>query len=524
MNSFSIELVDNLSYKWMKTDKIYTRGFAFFNGKLYENEAFLGLFQGITTEADLLNIIENLDGFFNVIVINEARCYVFVDQIRSMPIILDKSDQECVVIRDDLGQLVHGLTISTEELSAFRHALFTQGNNTLFENVSQLGAGEYAVINEKTIEFHSYFSYKYNSVREKKIDVAVEQLNQEYIEVMERTKKVLNGRTVVIPLSGGHDSRLLLYYLYNAGYRDIVAYSYGLENNSESKISERVAEFFGIPYYFIPYKKRNMRKLFTQSFQPFSLFAFQGTSVPCLQEWYAVYYLKTNALIPDDAVFMPGYTGDFMAGAHLNKNWRQKSDLTRGELVEYVFERYYAEYDYRYPYAKEYIFECINKQLIPFNDKDNYTQDEANECAERFDYYNRQAKFIENALRVYDYFGYKWVTPYFYKTQFEIWSRVDNSIRYGRMCFFELEKKIYPKDLANIEFYVGTNLNGFIKRNIARIRLFTRGPRYLHFMYGYYNLGFIYVIDLLKKRIRNIDVYAKDELLRVIQQKQRVAL
>ena len=40
----------------------------------------------------------------------------------------------------------------------------------------------------------------------------------------------------IVPLSGGHDSRTIVNYLYKLGVKNVICYSYGTLNNEQSKI------------------------------------------------------------------------------------------------------------------------------------------------------------------------------------------------------------------------------------------------------------------------------------------------
>ena len=55
---------------------------------------------------------------------------------------------------------------------------------------------------------------------------------------------------MVISLSAGYDSRLVLSMLKELNYENIICYSYGMKNNSESIVAKKICEKLNIKYYF----------------------------------------------------------------------------------------------------------------------------------------------------------------------------------------------------------------------------------------------------------------------------------
>ena len=73
--------------------------------------------------------------------------------------------------------------------------------------------------------------------------------------------KALDGRTAVIPLSGGADSRMVVSMLKNQGYEKVICYTYGKPGNRESEMSKAVAEEYGYEWHIIPHSAEEIAKL-----------------------------------------------------------------------------------------------------------------------------------------------------------------------------------------------------------------------------------------------------------------------
>src|SRR5690606_19684702 len=65
----------------------------------------------------------------------------------------------------------------------------------------------------------------------------------------------------IIPLSGGHDSRMLVNYLYKAQIKNVICFSYGSANNLQSRISKKVAEAVEYDWHFVEYTEEKWGEL-----------------------------------------------------------------------------------------------------------------------------------------------------------------------------------------------------------------------------------------------------------------------
>ena len=62
------------------------------------------------------------------------------------------------------------------------------------------------------------------------------------------------------------------------------------------------------------------------NFKEYYKFASNHISVFGTQDYFAVKYLHDNKIINDDAIFVPGHSGDFLGGSHLDKGESAKRD------------------------------------------------------------------------------------------------------------------------------------------------------------------------------------------------------
>ena len=108
--------------------------------------------------------------------------------------------------------------------------------------VYQVQAGEYIIFNEENNIRYTYHNYFLQGEKEKDIVLATTKLLNVFDIISDRLIRSLQGKTAIIPLSGGYDSRLIAVMLKNKGLKDVICFTYGRKGNPEVEISEKVAK------------------------------------------------------------------------------------------------------------------------------------------------------------------------------------------------------------------------------------------------------------------------------------------
>src|SRR5690606_32958713 len=117
-----------------------------------------------------------------------------------------------------------------------------------------------------------------------------------------------NGRQIVVPLSGGYDSRLIVSILKELGYSNVICFSYGIKGNLEAEYSKKIAESLGYKWIFVEYTDNKWKENWnTDLSKEYVEFASNKTSLPHVQDWIAVLELKANNLVNSNAIFVPGH-------------------------------------------------------------------------------------------------------------------------------------------------------------------------------------------------------------------------
>jgi len=430
-----INLQNNSGFKWVQTGNLFIKGFSEkINNKDLLNQNYNNIYQ-------LTKMIRNINGNFSIIFDNKEFIFAAVDRVRSIPLFYGMKNGD-FFLSDDAGWIrgkVSDINMDETSKVEFYMTGYVTGENTLYPNVKQIQAGECILFNKKDVIItkRKYFNFEHGNYFEENHDELIENLDQVHIKVFQKLVKSLNGRTAVLPLSGGYDSRLIAVMLKRLKYENVICFSYGKENNEEAKISKLVAEKLGFKWIFITYTKEKWADWYNSCRKKdYFQYADGLSSIPHIQDIIAVEELKLNELIPTDSVIIPGHAGDFVAGSHIPAHFVTNQQIPSEMLVEHILKVHYSLWDDKDLIKKnkrklsKKIFEIIEY-------KDFYSNEEAVDVYEQWDWSERQAKFITHSIRVYDFYGYEWRLPLWEKEIIEFWGKVPLRNRLNRRLYFD---------------------------------------------------------------------------------------
>lgn len=429
MNVF---LSTQVAYPWTTEGSFSFRGYFLAEEQCWRASAAISyLRQRLTAEAPE-TVLRGLNGVFSVIWEREGEILFAVDRLRGLPLFYAMPGGE-LWVGDDAAALAEALPRRTLSPVAAEEYLsngtFVSGSSTLLQELFQVQAAEVCFFDKAGAELsHStYFRTEHGDFID---DGDVDALLQAFWLAYEKTGKnlvqALNGRTAVVPLSGGADSRMVLSMLKKEGYEKVFCFTYGREGNRESEISRAVAREFGYPWVMVPYTGKMWENLRNDPVTAdYERFAFACSSTPHLQDFPAVKYLKEHHMIPGDSVFVPGHSGDIPNGNHVAALYLEPS-VTKRDCMSSVERGFYSRMT---PALEAHVFAS---HPVP---EEASVQDYAS-VEEWFDTSERQAKYIVNSVRVYEFFGYEWLIPLWDNEQFDFWKRVSLSWRYRRKLYY----------------------------------------------------------------------------------------
>jgi asparagine synthase (glutamine-hydrolysing) len=384
-------------------------------------------------ERSLPEFLRKLDGHFAIAMTVGDWLFASVDRIRTIPLFYFW-DGKRFVIGSHAGRLAQKFELSLQGIDpdgalAVAMAGYTIGGRTLYRSLKQLQAGESIVLAGNRPKVSPYYYYRAWDGANTDLDILRNNLREVTLEILERMVKGVNGRPIVLPLSGGLDSRLILSGIAELGYRNVRCYAYGQPRNFEAKLSQRIAKHLGYKWTFIPYTQESQRRVFEKSLhKDFITYGDTCASVPFEQDFYAVRRLRESGWAPEDSVFVNGQSGDFITGNHIPETlWCPKPDLTPEERERHVIDALIAKHFSLWESLKTPgNIERLSGLFRELWEKIGVTFEETNsdygfyECAE---FHNRQANYVTTGQRIYEFFGFDWRLPLWDALYIDFWEK-----------------------------------------------------------------------------------------------------
>lgn len=377
--------------------------------------------------------------------------------VRSIPLFYYLSNDE-IIISDNIQIIENYKKINYFEKSSIEDFLifgYALGNNTLIKDIKQIQAGE--ILNAK---IGSNLNIKNNFLYLNKSDefdgVPIEELNKKYenllYSIFDLYIKNIGNRLIILPLSGGYDSRLILSMFKEFNVKNVLCFTYGLKNNYESIKAKKVADILGYNIEFIEYSVEKRIELYDEIlFQNFFNYASKKNSLAVTQEYIFVKQIKDKyKYLNKDIVFFPGHTGDFVSGGHIP--FELLNSTKEKILMENIFSKHQLR---RYSFnknnvLKDYFFNIYDTSIL-----------------NKFEFFNwreRQSKFIVNANRTYDFFDYGWYMPFWNEKYVKFWLKMPLKYKYQKNFFDQyLENILFEK--LNINFDKEERINRRKKGN-----------------------------------------------------------
>lgn len=448
-NIFSFHLLDNRSFKWHNCDnRVYAKGvFHDDSGNFYQDKFACEYFSQITSISELQERLNHANGIFTLCIIIDEKCFIASDRSRTFPIFYTFQNNQWHV-SDDFHFLAENYNLNKIDLvqeSIYVATGNTLSNKTLIEDIFQVQCAEMLVLEKSgTYQqefYHQFATQETNFFEEEDARLIASRAMQGCID---RLVKSLNGRTAVVPLSGGYDSRLIVAGLKKSGYTDVICFTYGRDEKlQEVQMSKKVANSLGYNWFFIPNKGADIERfIHSEEFEEYFAYSGHGTSLVHMQEYFAVRYLHHNKLIPNDAVFIPGHSGDLLGGSQLIKGVEKTISHQRLAKTFYEKKALYGTMDLQSKkWFKHYLKSKFDskKGLIPYT------------LFEELDIQEKISKNIFNATLVFSFFGYQKLFPFWDNEMLDTFLSLKPELREMKYLYDKVLEEEYFKPL-NIHF------------------------------------------------------------------------
>jgi len=440
----------NQGFSWHHRGGVHAKGYLFDRAGIFrQGEATLDYF-GTASDADSFREkLREANGCFALILETDRQLLAAVDPVRSMPL-FHATNGGCVVLGDDVRAIQQEFEGEAQIDPVAREELlrvgYTVGPSTLDPRIKQLEAGEMFVVDKATARGRAevYFSHAHGDYTNKGEESLIDELDEITTRWARRLIASSGGRTIVVPLSGGYDSRSIVCALRRENYPNVICCSYGVPTSYEHHIARKVAARLGYGIHIVEYNRQRWESLIESSLlSKFCRFALQQCAVPSVQEILTLETLAAERAVPADSIFVPGYCGDLLGGSYVpfeTGNNHSEAVLVEG-IDNYLYRRLFTNWRKPImPETKQAILDRIHDYTSRFK-----ADDIQSFCSVLEDWFTRHkvAKFVINAVRTYEFFGHEWRLPLWDKELIAWWYRIPlrfrvNSVLYHRYLFDRL--------------------------------------------------------------------------------------
>lgn len=381
-----------------------------------------------------------------------------------------------IVIADDIYSLVTEDTkIDKTQRKIFEQNGALLGDETLFKDIKRV---------EGIMVFYENPIENYTNIVKDNPDSSFyiasptdETIEKEFCKAIDRAFDVMFSsikpeQQIVIPLSGGYDSRLIACQVKKRGWKNVLAYTMGKDIEGEQNIAREVAHKHGFKFVQIDFEKvvpQSEVDSVSSDLKKCIDFVGQGQNFEWLADYYAIKYLRSMELLDDSAVFVPGFCGDVNGGSY-----HRKLMLGCETSVFDLFEKLIA---LRFERSNPFNLFLYFKLCFSVNDTWNSMK-----------YFMEQylPNKILNACRVPFYFGYEVRLPFFNRYFLEFCYKLPVKYLKKRIVYNEVLMKYYfePYDVCfkkketSKSAYVKQYLKSYVKALLPRC-LCVRNKKYV---------------------------------------------
>lgn len=252
--------------KWENIKNTWARGQAYLDEEYLETRDLAERVSNSNCRIQLEDILSELNGFYSIIHETDDRVLFAANHVRSWPIYYAHTDD--IYVSDSINYLFKNASERGYNPIAATEYLFTSyvtGEETLIRDIKQVQAGELIEIRKNLsnpkITSHRYFKYTpgHNS---NKTDI--KEMDEIIKNVFDRFLNYVNGRTIVLGLSSGYDSRLILLMLYRLGYENVITYTHDTPSgdSDDVRIAKSIADDLGYKHIELTHTHSDYREFY----------------------------------------------------------------------------------------------------------------------------------------------------------------------------------------------------------------------------------------------------------------------
>lgn len=387
--------------------------------------------------ADALQwLLARLPGSFGFIAENSSYVIAVCDRVRSFPVHYVPRGEQTRFSNSGMRLREATKVTNLDHVSLLESIMsgYVTGPHTVYQELKQVRAGEVVIFDKSAgeIEKSRHFEFLPRDTADSE-EQLLQRLAAATEQIFDRLIDEAAGRLLLVPLSGGLDSRLVLAMLKARGYRNLRAFSYGPKGNEDAQRAATVAERLDVPWNFLQSTQRSARRLFQD---PERLRYWQKShglsSVPNMQEFHVFAENARDEVFPQDAIVVNGQSGDFISGGHIPNGLTTK-EAGGNDLFEAVVAKHMSLW--------EMMKSPANLSAVRQRFEHNLSSARARGFShpahlyEYWEWQERQSKYVVNQQRTYEFFGFNWMLPLWDREYCDFWREVPLHLKVGQRLY-----------------------------------------------------------------------------------------
>lgn len=422
---------ENKAFQWYSDNGVHFIGYFFDEYRTYRSGK-QALAKIVTWEiADLQENLKGLDGIFSLVYESADTTFLYTDITRSFPLFYATINNSYHISNNPLyiARQQSNTSFDQQGVLEFLSTAFVYNNRTLLSQIKQVYPCELVsikdVIESKTLSFfhpkHTFGDLPDASTLQKQLSDLLHQSGEETLSSLEQ-------RPVLLPLSGGYDSRSIACMLKKYGYKNVIAFTYGRPGTAEAEISKKVAQQLGFRWYCIDYTDKEIAGYANEEmFQKYFHYASKATSMFYLQEYFAMRWLLKKDIIDNRFITLPGHGGIF-AGSMLGKVVNESTP--KNKIASNILSNY-GIFAYLTKKEKKQLTQSIGERL---NKPQNGI---THRYAEDWLIKERYAKYIINSVSTHTFFGLEYRLPLCAQKLVDFFSELPYNLRITSILYHE---------------------------------------------------------------------------------------
>lgn len=417
-------ITKNSGYKWYSDKQVYFKGYFQLDGepKVYATQEATDFLSHVETYEQLQECLKRIDGVYSFVIQKPNCVLAAVDRSRSMPLFFDK---KATVISDSAEEIRKELNIAAENVDenqylALMSADYLIFDHTVYADIRQLDVGEVAEFAENSIRVQKYF-FHICKVKQRSDAEIKKELMRVATKAFLRLKAAINGRPVVLSMSGGYDSRFVGCMLKRVGIEDVSCYTYGKPDSFEVIQSRQNAEALGFRWTYVDYTDEEMLRVLDETGQEYLASYTTHDYIGYMQNFPAVRKLQEQQWIKPGAVFITGLCGDMPTGNYVLP-YDSKMEYTPRTAAERLYQLIFTRFRMAEQFREQWLTETESKiKKLPLAVCDYQSWTSAVDCIYTGTCHSRWFMHMNS---VHGFFDYEWLLPYWDAELLQAWYQV----------------------------------------------------------------------------------------------------